>query len=104
MPARLNDFDAVKRTVIAARSQGAAFDQAGNLWVTQSSSKFGRLQKIDPKTGAVRKSYRMPIGIEDISFGPRGQLWAVSEAGSKRWRHWRTFYPVVFRLDPAKLR
>ena len=46
----------------------------------------------------------MPVGIEDISFDARGQLWAVSEAGTRRWRHWATFYPVVFRLDPAKLR
>jgi hypothetical protein len=46
----------------------------------------------------------MPAGIEDISFDPQGGLWAVSEAGSKRWLGWATFFPVVFRLELASLR
>jgi sugar lactone lactonase YvrE len=104
LPRSLQSSEVLRYLSIAPRSQGAAFDRAGFLWITQSSSKFGRLQKIDPNTGAVLKRYRMPVGIEDISFDARGQLWAVSEAGTRRWRHWTTFYPVVFRLDPAKLR
>jgi len=41
----------------------------------------------------------MPAGIEDIEFGPDGRLWALSEAGSKRWNTWPTFFPVVFSLE-----
>ena len=32
---------------IQAKTQGGAFDTDGHLWLTQSDSKFGRLQKID---------------------------------------------------------
>ena len=49
-------------------------------------------------------SYTMPAGIEDIEFGPDGRLWALSEAGSKRWNAWPTFFPVVFALDLKSLR
>ena len=88
---------------IAARSQGAAFDQEGNLWISQSSSKFGRLQKINPATGEVLQSFAMMAGMEDISFDEKGNLWSVSEAGAFKYRDWETFFPVIFQIDVNKL-
>jgi hypothetical protein len=89
---------------IAAGSQGAAVDARGALWITQSGGKYGRLQRLDPQTGAVGASWEMPAGIEDISFARDGTLWAVAEAGSQRWLQWDTFYPIVFALDPQRLK
>jgi hypothetical protein len=99
----LDEHAATTVLPIAAGSQGAAIDAHGALWITQSGGKYGRLQRLDPQTGAVNASWDMPAGIEDISFAPDGMLWAVSEAGSQRWSQWDTFYPVVFALDPERL-
>ncbi len=85
-------------------AQGAAFDRAGRLWITRSGSKFGELLEIAPLTGAVVATYTMPAGIEDLSFDADGGLWTLSEAGSKRWSGWTEHFPIVFRLDVAKLR
>jgi streptogramin lyase len=89
---------------VPEKSQGAAFDAAGRLWLTRSGGTFGELVSIDLASGAVTARYAMPAGIEDISFDDDGQLWAVSEAGSARWSGWPTFFPMVFRLDLKKLR
>jgi streptogramin lyase len=89
---------------IADQTQGAAIAADGSIWLTQSSGQFGRLQKIDARTGEVMASYTMPAGVEDIEFAPDGRLWAVSEAGSQRWYAWRTFFPIVFSLDLNALR
>jgi sugar lactone lactonase YvrE len=91
-------------TLPTTKVQGAAFDAAGRLWVTRSGSTFGELLQLDQRTGAIIKRFAMPAGIEDISFAPDGGIWAVSEAGSKRWLGWETFFPVVFRLQPDLLR
>lgn len=88
---------------VATRSQGAAFDRDGFLWLSQSSSQFGALQKIDPKTGKVLASYPMVAGIEDLGFDADGRLWTVSEAGAKRWHNWPTFYPFLFSIDVRAL-
>ncbi len=85
-------------------AQGATFDGKGNLWISQSSgNKPAFLSRLDPKTGAITANYPMPGGIEDLGCAPDGKLWAVSEAGSRRWNRWDTFYPLVFELDPARL-
>ena len=89
---------------ILVRAQGAAFDRQGALWLTASSSNFGKVQKVDPVSGKVLEEHGMVAGIEDIGFDPEGRLWAVSEAGSLRWSTWSTSYPVIFALDTAKLR
>jgi hypothetical protein len=89
---------------IATRSQGASFDRDGFLWLSQSSSQFGTLQRVDPKTGRVLASYAAVAGIEDLAFDADGLLWAVSEAGSKRWSNWPTYYPILFSLDVRALR
>ena len=84
--------------------QGAAFDAQGRLWLSTSSSRFGKLHRLDPDTGAVEAEFDMPAGIEDIGRDAEGMLWSVSEAGTRRWQGWSTFYPLVFRFDPALLR
>ena len=98
------EADATQVVALPTAAQGAAFDPAGRLWITRSTSRFGELRRLDPASGATQAQYSMPIGVEDVSFDADGGLWTVSEAGSRRWLRWTTFFPVVFRLDPAKLR
>ena len=102
-PRGLTEADAAAVLTIAAASQGAAFDKPGNLWLSQSSSQFGRLQKLDPSDGRVLAEYRAVAGIEDLGFDAEGMLWSTSEAGSRRWPNWPTNYPFVMRFDPARL-
>ena len=100
----LREADALQTVSLPIEAQGAAFDARGLLWVTRSSGKFGELQRLDPASGKTQARYAMPAGVEDLSFDGNGGLWAVSEAGSQRWLRWPTFFPVIFRLDPARLR
>ena len=102
--ATLEPSQASRSFAVPAEAQGAAFDRDGGLWMSFSSSKFGRLQKLDAATGAVLASHDMVIGIEDIAFDDEGRLWSVSEAGSLRWSRWQVSYPVVFSIDPRRLR
>lgn len=89
---------------IPSRAQGAAFDNEGRLWMTRSGATFGEILRLDPETGAVAARFAAPDGIEDLSFGEDGAIWTVSEAGSRRWKAWATHFPVVFRLEPRRLR
>jgi sugar lactone lactonase YvrE len=89
---------------IDVESQGAVFDKEGYLWLSQSSSKRGKVQKIDPSNGKVLKEYELMAGIEDLAFAPDGKLWSVSEAGTKRWLRWETFYPLIFEMDITRLK
>jgi hypothetical protein len=89
---------------LPTRVQGAAIDGKGNLWITRSGAALGELLRLDGATGAVHERYAMPDGIEDLSFDASGLIWTVSEAGSRRWSNWATHFPVVFRVNPAKLR
>ncbi|MGA8006465.1 MAG: hypothetical protein WCA17_10215, partial [Burkholderiales bacterium] len=101
--AELREEQASASLAVAPRSQGASFDKDGFLWLSQSSSQFGALQKVDPRTGKVLASYPMVAGIEDLGFDPDGLLWAVSEAGSKRWHNWPTYYPILFSIEVRSL-
>jgi hypothetical protein len=103
-PATLSEADATAAVVLPARVQGAAFDSAGQLWVTRSGSTFGELLRLDLATGAVQERFAMPAGVEDIGFEPGSRLWAVGEAGSRRWLAWSTFFPVLFQLEVTRLR
>jgi len=99
----VNEVIADRTISIPVEAQGAAFDKEGNLWITASSSKFGKLYKLDAKTGRLVSSYEMVIGIEDLAFDDEGRLWSVSEAGSMRWQKWAKTYPLLFRIDLNKL-
>ena len=89
---------------VPVMAQGAAFDSRGNLWTSSSSSRFGSLYRLDPRTGEPLAQYTTVIGIEGLSFDAAGLLWSVSEAGTRRWLRWSMTYPFIFQLDLNKLR
>jgi hypothetical protein len=104
LKAELTEADAVASVPLPRETQGAAFDGAGQLWITRSGRRFGELLRLEVATGKAEARYEIPAGSEDLSFAADGRLWLLSEAGSRRWLHWNTFFPVVFQLDPGKLR
>ncbi|MGD9829536.1 MAG: hypothetical protein AB7E70_16940 [Hyphomicrobiaceae bacterium] len=104
LPNEIDERAATRSLPLPERSQGAAFDKAGRLWVSQSSSRFGKLSILDGRSGKVLKTYATASGVEDLSFDAAGRLWTVSEAGAIKWLGWHQFYPVLYRLDVAKLK
>jgi hypothetical protein len=100
----ISEADAAGTLSAPAGMQGLAFDSSGQMWATTSGSKSGAIMRLDRRSGAVLASYAAPAGIEDISFDSSGRLWASSEAGTRRWSGWQTFYPLVFAIDVAALR
>lgn len=100
----LGEADAAGSLPLPKEAQGGAFDAAGRLWITRSGSRFGELMQLDAAMGEVKARYALPAGIEDLSFDAAGQIWSMSEAGSQRWLQWETFFPVIFRIDPQRLR
>lgn len=92
----LNAEDAVKSGTVPPKTQGMAFDGAGRLWTSQSGKDWGTLT-----VGG--RVYEAPAGIEGLAFSS-GRLWTVSEAGSPRWIGWRTYFPLAFEMDVARLR
>lgn len=99
----VNEARAMESVPIPLESQGAAFDGKGNLWVSASSSLFGKLYRLDRK-GAVQAEYPMMIGLEDLEFDAQGMLWSVAESGTRKYMHWTQHFPFVFQLDTARLR
>lgn len=89
---------------VAARAQGLVIDGKGGGWVTVSGSEDGALLRIDAATGQLLARYDMPPGIEDLAIDERGLIWAVSESGSQRWSKWRSNHPILFAIDPSKLK
>lgn len=100
----ISEQDAAASVIVPLRAQGAAFDPAGRLWITRSGGSFGELVQLDAQSGAIGARFPMPAGTEDIGFDAEGRLWTVSEAGSRRWLSWATFFPVVFQVDMSRLR
>jgi sugar lactone lactonase YvrE len=96
--------DAERDIPLPLYAQGAVFDAKGRLWVSASTGSLGRLYRLDPRTGAVLAEFPAVPGIEDLAVGEQGLLWSVSEAGSRRWNSWPTFYPLLFAFDPESLR
>ena len=102
--ATINETMALSSIPIPTEANGMAFDRKGVMWIAASSSKFGALYRLNPGTGDVLSKYDVVIGIEDLSFDQEGNLWSVSEAGSRRWAKWSQTFPVIFRIDVAKLK
>lgn len=102
--ATVTEADASAQVVLPTHAQGGAFDAAGKLWISRSTGAFGELVRMNAVTGAVEARYEMPAGLEDLGFDAQGRLWTLSEAGSRRWNQWATFFPLVFAIDPAKLK
>jgi hypothetical protein len=99
----IKEDTALSSIAIPTEANGMAFDRQGSVWIASSNSKFGLLHRINPKTGEVLAQFEMVIGIEDLGFDDQGKLWAVSEAGSKRWSKWAKTYPVIFQIDTKLL-
>jgi sugar lactone lactonase YvrE len=95
---------------IPSYAQGAAVDGAGRIWVSRSDINWGDLERVDPASGRVLGGYKAPGGIEGIAFGRDGALWAVSEAGARHFYDrpffslFVPFYPLVFAIEPQRLR
>jgi outer membrane protein assembly factor BamB len=113
--AALKDGDTLRAEQAAAAiqipdyAQGAATG-AGALWVARSDTRWGTLDRLDPATGKLARRYDVAPGTEGIAFDAAGRLWAVSEAGARHFYDhpflslYIPFYPLVFALDPARLR
>lgn len=102
--AGLGPADIRRQIPAPVRAQGAAIAPDGSLWVSASSSQFGKLYRLDPADGAVLAEYAAPVGSEDLGFDADGRLWTVSEAGTAKYRNWPAFNPLVMRLRPEALR
>jgi hypothetical protein len=89
---------AAAELVIPSYAQGAAVS-SGKLWISRSEIAWGSLEKLDLASGLVVERYPVPGGIEGIAFDVEGRLWAVSEAGARRFPGHYPFFPVIFRLD-----
>jgi sugar lactone lactonase YvrE len=89
---------------VPSYAEGGAVDRSGKLWLSRGDIGWGFLDRLDPATA--RRETRYPIcpGIQGIAFDRMGRLWAVSEDGVRHilWRY--PFFPMIFRLDPARLR
>jgi hypothetical protein len=96
--------DAASRVVtIPSYAQGGAIGSDNALWVSRSNLGWGFLDKLDAVTGHLKRRYAIAAGTEGVVFDPAGQLWCVSEAGARHLPLRYPFFPVIFRLDPARL-
>lgn len=94
---------AVESIPVPLEAQGAAFDRSGNLWISASNGRRGQLYRLD-RQGKVKATYEMVAGLEDLSVDESGRLWGLSESGTRKYLHWRTRFPYIFRVDVAKLK
>lgn len=83
--------------------QGMAFQGKDTIWIAASSSQIGWLHKLERAGGKVVATHDTVIGIEGIAFDAEGRLWAVSEAGAKKYLKWKLHFPVIFAIDLSKL-
>ena len=110
-PRLFDDYDgqtvkeerAVESIPVPLEAQGAVFDRDGKLWVSASSGAFGKLYRLD-RRGNVEAEYPMVAGLEDLGVDAAGNLWGLSESGTRKYMHWPTRFPFIFRIDVAKLR
>ena len=99
----IDESAATDRIALPTKVQGTAFDSTGALWLSTSDSRHGLLARSDPPGQAPTARHAMVIGMEGLAFDAQGALWSVSEAGSLRWQRWGVHFPVLFRIDPARL-
>ena len=110
-PRLFDDYDgqtvkedrAVESIPVPLEAQGAAFDKAGNLWVSASTGKWGKLYRLD-RQGNVKAEYEMVAGLEDLTVDDGGRLWALSESGTRKYLAWETRFPFIFQIDTGKLK
>jgi DNA-binding beta-propeller fold protein YncE len=110
-PRLFDDYDgqtvkedrAVESIPVPLEAQGAAFDKAGNLWVSASNSKWGKLYRLD-RQGNVKAEYAMVAGLEDLTVDDNGRLWGLSESGTRKYLAWETRFPYIFQIDVGKLK
>ena len=110
-PRLFDDYDgqtvkedrSVESIPVPLEAQGAAFDKAGNLWVSASNDKWGRLYRLD-RQGNVKAQYDMVAGLEDLTVDEPGQLWGLSESGTRKYIDWQTRFPYIFKIDTGKLK
>ena len=110
-PRLFDDYDgqtvkedrAVESIPVPLEAQGAAFDKSGNLWVSASNSRWGKLYRLD-RRGNVQAEYAMVAGLEDLTVDSSGRLWGLSESGTRKYMHWDTRFPYIFQIDPGKLK
>jgi hypothetical protein len=105
-PVTITIDNAMDVTPIPALAQGAALDAQANLWIAASEGpKKSFLYRVDRKTGAVQASYQMPSRIENIAFDRDNRLWAISEAGSRKYHNAKDpDFPFIFEIDVARLK
>ena len=84
--------------------QGGAAETSGKLWIARSNLGWGFLDRLDAATGRLEKRYAVAGGIEGIAVDATGRLWCVSEAGVRHFPLRYPFFPLIFRLDPRRLR
>ena len=77
----------VESIPVPLEAQGAAFDKAGNLWVSASNGKWGKLHRLD-RQGKVLAPDEMTAGLEDLAVDEAGALWGLSESGTRKYLHW----------------
>lgn len=110
-PRLFDDYDgqtvqeerALESIPVPLEAQGAAFDKAGNLWVSASNGKWGKLYRLD-RQGKVLNTYEIAAGLEDLTVDESGALWGLSESGTRKYLHWETRFPFIFRIEVDKLR
>lgn len=102
--APLRPSDASREFTIPLLVQGAAFDRAGQLWLSASVQKEGWLYRYDAATGRELARHAAPPGIEGLVAGEIDRLWSIGECGTRRWLKSAAFYPVVFEIDLGLLR
>lgn len=110
-PKLFDDYDgqtvkedrSVESITIPLEAQGAAFAKDGTLWVSASNSRWGKLYKLD-RNGKALGEYAMTPGLEDLTIDESGQLWGLSESGTRKYLAWETRFPYIFKIDTAALK
>jgi hypothetical protein len=95
---------AAESFAIPAECQGAAVDRSGDFWLSASNGRWGKLYRVS-RRGEVKAQYEMVAGLEDLAVDGAGNLWGLSESGTRKYMSsWPTHFPFIFRIDVERLR